>query len=372
MRRLTAVLAAASLGVSGCSFSKVDPDADVTVAGRALDAAGRPLADTEVLLFKQADVGEVLFGSILAVGTLSTVCFLPDPPGICEKGRSARTDADGHYEFRLTGDDTQGTLGTASTLNVVFAGKPGSTTVSFVAEDADVELPDAALWNARPRATSGRGALGLSWTGLPSGEAEHAEYSVQLYESRDGAALWVQGADGTSGEVDGRILESRRGFLAAGATTKSSGSGASDVRIIHQSTQVPVTSSAGVPPSRGKRCAAVTGTGRVRTGPWSRCGATDGNLSAPARLAAGGTGTVTGVVVDLGSRRKVGLAVARGFAGQLLLEVSDDGTTYRVVATGSGSAVGLTPNAPTTARYVRLRSPSGLEESLGSELSVWG
>ena len=78
-----------------------------------------------------------------------------------------------------------------------------------------------------------------------------------------------------------------------------------------------------------------------------------------------------GAVVDLGSRRPIDLVVARGFSGQLLLEVSDDNHNYRPVATGSGTAVALEPNVATTARYVRLRSPSGLDESLASEVSVW-
>lgn len=370
MRRVAAVLAALSIGTTSCSFSSVDPDADVAISGRALDADGAPLADTSVLLFKQADIGEVLFGSILAVGSLSTICFLPDPPSICEKGQRVTTDADGRYSFEVTGEDTQGTLGTASTLSVVFSGKSGSATLSFTAEDTEITLPDTQLWDARQRR---RGSVGLSWRELPGSAGGKQSYSVQLYASRTSAPLWSEPASQTRGSVDPRILESSSGFIAAGASARPSGAtGAGDLRANYLSPRVPVTSAVGAPPSRGKRCAAVTGTGPVKkAASYGACGATDGKLGTPARLAARGPGPVTGVVVDLGSARRVELAVARGFSGQLLLEVSSDGTNFQVVATGSGTAVGLTPNVPVTARYVRLRSPGGIDQSFGAELSIW-
>lgn len=369
MRRVAAVLAALSIGTTSCSFSSVDPDAEVTISGRALDADGAPLTDASVLLFKQADIGEVLFGSILAVGSLATICFLPDPPSICEKGQRVTTDADGRYSFELTGEDTQGTLGTASTMSVVFSGKPGSAALTFTAEEAEITLPDTQLWAAQPRR---RGSTGLSWRKLPASSGSKPTYSVQLYAARTGAPLWSEPASGTRGTVDPRILESAKGFIAAGASARPSGaSGAGDLRLNFLSTKVAVSSSAGAPPSRGRRCAALTGTGPVRSAKFGPCGVTDGELAQPSRLAVNGSGPVTGVVVDLGSSRRVTLAVARGFAGQLLLETSSDGASYTVVATGSGTTVGLTPNAPVTARYVRLRSPSGVDQSFGAELSIW-
>src|SRR5688572_20635981 len=122
MRRVPAVLVAICLTVIGCSASDVDPDATVRISGRALDAQGRPLSGAKVLLFKQADFGEIILGTTLAIGTLSTICLLPDPPAVCNKARTVTTDRDGAYEFELKGSDTQGTMGTESTLNVVFSG----------------------------------------------------------------------------------------------------------------------------------------------------------------------------------------------------------------------------------------------------------
>src|SRR5690349_11920120 len=131
MRRLSAVVASLSVAVTGCSFSKVDPNADVSISGTALDASGKALTNTKVLLFKQADIGGVLFGGILALGSLGTVCLLPDAPAICNKARTATTDSRGRYHFHLKGEDTQGRLGTEATLHVALSGAGSTrTTVS--------------------------------------------------------------------------------------------------------------------------------------------------------------------------------------------------------------------------------------------------
>lgn len=360
-----------SLTAAGCSFSSLDPDEQVTISGRALDARGRPLVDTSVLLFKQADLGEVVFGSVLVVGSLSTVCLLPDAPALCDDARTATTDADGRYRFELEGSDTQGTLGTESTLSVVF-GQESSTTVSFTVEDADVSLPDARLWNARPRVTQQGGGIEVAWSPLPRGAGDDAAYSAQLFEGRSPAPLWTEDASGGSADLDPRLLEDRSGAVAAGAGADLPDSdGADDVRASYLSRRLPVRGTAGAPPSRGRPCAAVTGTAPARDGRLSRCAATDGDLDEPARLRGRGSAVVVGTVVDLGSARPVDLVVARGFAGQVLLEVSADGRSWQTVATDSGAALAIDPPGEPTARFVRLRSPSGLDQSLAAELSVW-
>ena len=296
--------------------------------------------------------------------------ILPEAPAICNKAVKARTDGDGRYEFEVKGEDTQGTLGNASTMNVVFSAGRGktSTAVSFVADGEHVSLPDARLWNPKPQVRDSDD-IRLSWSPLRG--SGKVSYSALLYDASGSSAIWSQKASGDSATLDTRILEDRRGTAAVGATAKLDGAdGADDVRANYLSARLPVRGTAGRPLSRGKACAPVSDVGPVTTGCFGRCGVTDGKLDAPAQLGKGGV-PVTGAVVDLGSRRPIDLVVARGFSGQLLLEVSDDNHNYRLVATGSGTAVALEPNVATTARYVRLRSPSGLDLSLGYEISVW-
>ncbi|MFL6158278.1 MAG: discoidin domain-containing protein [Marmoricola sp.] len=364
------MVASLSVLACGCSFSKVDPNASVVVSGTALTAAGRPLANTKVLLFKQADIGGVLFGGILALGSLGTVCLLPDAPAICNKARTATTDASGRYHFDLKGEDTQGSLGTEATLNVVFSGGSSSTTVSFTAKQTAIRLPQARLVNLAPHVTQPSGRIRVSWSGLPAAAGRQASYSAQLFAAGGQSALWTQTASGRSTSLDPRLLEDRSGSVAVGASTVLTGStGAGTVHGYYLSKKLPVRATAGAPPSRGKRCAPVTGTSPARDGVFSRCAATDGDLDNAARLS--GNGVVTGAVVDLGSVRPVSLVIGRGFTGQVLVEISTNGRSFSTVATSSGTAVATEVPGSQRARYVRLRSPSGLDQSLSSELSVW-
>jgi hypothetical protein len=374
MRRPSALLAALALTTAGCGLSSVDSDSTVSISGRALDTTGAPLGHAHVLLMRQADLGQVIFGSILTVGTLSTICFAPAPPAICDKARTTTTDAGGRFHFEVKGSDTHGSLGTEATMNVVFSDitATSSTTVSFTAEDTAVTIPDARLWNLAAKASPGATRIGLSWRPLARSAGSKADYSAELYDADSGAVLWTQPASGGRAEIDPRLLEDRHGAVAVSAgVALPGGKGAGGVRASYLSARVPVTSGAGAPPSRGRPCSTVVGTTPADGGPQAPCTETDGDLGAPAGLTGRGGAPVTGVVVDLGSPRPVGLVVARGFSGQLLVETSLDGKAYRTVATGAGSAYAVRPPGRPRARYVRLRSPVGLDESLSSEVSVW-
>lgn len=373
MRMGLSVLATLSLAVSSCSFSDVDPDAEVHISGRALDPAGQPLRDARVLLIKQPDLGEVVFGSVLTVGTLSTVCFSEEPPAICDKAETTTTDGDGNYEFDLKGSDTQGTLGTESTMSVVFSAEAGtaSTTISFTVEASEVSIPDARLWRSRTRVAQSDGAIRLAWRPLPRAAGDDAAYTAQLWGQRR-TPIWTEPVSPGEATLDPRIVEDQSGFAAVGATTTLAGAaGADEVRASYLLPQVAIRGTAGAPPSRGRQCAAVTGTAPAKDGAFAICRATDGDLDRPALLKGRGKRVVTGVAVDLGSRRPIDLVVARGFSGQIVVEASDDGTTYRIIATASGTAFAVRPQGPATARFLRLRSPTGLDQSLSSEVSVW-
>lgn len=372
MRPLPSLLAAVALTVSACSFSSVDPNATVTVTGRALDAQGRPLSGATVVLIRQPDVGQVIFGSVLAIGTLSTICLAPNAPAICDDAHLATTDSRGRYRFEVPGSETQGSLGTEATLNLTFSAgaDAGSTTVRFQAKDTDVRLPDAGLWRARSQVRQSGGDIHLTWAGLPAaGNRGTVSYSAQVAGTE--GTIWSQSAGSRSADIDPRLLEDRAGSVAAQASAElSGGSHAGSVRVSYVSAQHDVRATAGAPPSRGRSCAAVTGTGPVRTGRFSACAMTDGDLGRPAQLLANGK-VVTGSVIDLGSVRPIRLVVARGFAGQIIIETSTDQKTYRYYGGGNAGTVAAEPKTPISARYVRVRSAVGLDESLASELSVW-
>lgn len=367
MRRVSALVAAVSIAATGCSFSSVDPDTSVHISGRALDASGRPLVHRQVLLFKQADVGEVILGSALAVGTLATICLLPEAPAICNKATKARTDGDGRYEFDITGQDTQGSLGTESVMNAVFSGGRGktSTTVGFGVKGNEVSLPDAQLWDPDLHANNG---IRMTWSPLRG--AGDVDYRALLFTADGTSAIWSQPAARRSATVDPRILEDRPGSVAVSARTTQPGTGGTgEVVTSYLSPRVAVDPDVGAPPSRGRPCAPVTGTAPASNGRFGGCALTDGKLGTPARLTGGDP--VVGGAVDLGRVRPIDLVVARGFAGQVLVEISSDGRLWRPVATTAGAAIAVKIDGSRTARFVRLRSPSGLDESLAYEISVW-
>jgi len=376
MLRPVAVVFAVALLATSCRFSHVKADETVHISGRALSASGTPLAQVQVRLFKEADLGEALTGIVLAIGSLGTVCLLPTAPPVCRQAHVATTDSAGNYTFTLEGADVQGTLGTESTLDLVVAGDgpdAPSTVLSFPARSASMKLPDARLWRAAPQVAEGAGDVRLRWLPVRGWAGTDAHYSVQLYDPRREASVWSEPATRSSGTIDGRVLEDVSGKVAAAAHTNLGGAtGTTDVHAGYLSARLPVHPLVGAPPSRNDSCFAVSGTGtdlgRTRQ---ARCGVTDGDLLSPASLRAARGANVTGVVIDLGRIRPVALVVARGVAGSYIVELSKDGKNYRPISTTGASPAAIQPAGRPAARYVRVRSPSGLGESLMTEISVW-
>lgn len=379
MRKTLPVLLAATLVVSSCSFSKVDPNATVTVSGSALAADGSPLAGAQVHVFAEADLADVVFGGVLALGTLGSVCLLPAAPTICHRGHTATTDSTGRFTLTLKGSDTQGLIGTEATLDAVIAAPAAtssdpSTTLSFTVKSTTVQLPAARLWAAGERVGDSGGSVKLSWHPLPSGYGSSPAYSAQLFSAAQAALLWTQPGTGTGSTVDARVLEDVSASAAAGAhTTLASGSGTGTVHANYLSGRTPVRAAAGAPRSRHRPCSAVVGgvSTALITVAQASCGATDGDLTEPARLMGKNAAVVTGAVVDLGAAAPIALVVAHGLAGMTLVEVSTDGTHFRQAGILAGSPAALRPPGDPVARYVRVRTPSGLDESLLSEISVW-
>jgi hypothetical protein len=365
MRRC-ALLTIILLVLTACDFSHVKPQQTVVITGRALDASGAALSHVQVHLYKEADLGEVVLGSVFALGSLGAVCLFPAAPAICHKGHVTTTGSDGSYRFTVKGSDTQGLIGDADTLDVVFAAGDGgpSTTLRFTAQHATVPLPAARLWDAGLRVAAEPGpAYAASWRGLPGADG----YTVQFLDPGRGLPLWEQPASGSRAHIDARVLEDHPAVTAVSAHARLN----SGVDGVYLSAQRSVRPTAGAPPSRRGPCFAVTGTTTLVAFRQSACAATDGDLAAAAHLVAPNGKVVTGVVIELPTARPIALVVARGLGGSVVVEVSTNGRTYRQVGTADGSTVAVRPPGRPVARYVRVRSPSGLDESLLSEVSVW-
>jgi hypothetical protein len=358
-------------GTAACTFSPVKPDATVVITGRALSTTGAPLARASVHLYKEADIGEAIVGSALLLGSLGGICLLPGAPPVCHQGHSTTTDASGAYKFTLKGSDTQGLIGDESTLDLVVtapkatAGGP-STTLRFKVGSATKALPDARLWNAAVHATTAAGQVRLNWSALPPNSGSAAAYTTYLYSPGTATVVYSAPATAHPAAIDGRLLEDRDASAGIGAASTLSG-----VHAYYSSASITVHPVVGAPPSRHQPCSAVTGTSTLATTPQTVCVVTDGDLAAPAGLVATNGQPVTGAVVDLGHARAISLVVARGVTGATIVEISTDGRVYRQVGTAAGTTVVVTLTGRPVARYVRVRSPNGLDESRMAELSVW-
>lgn len=362
-----------ALVVTSCDFSHVDPKATVVITGRALSATGAPLRNVAVSLYKEPDVGEAIVGTALALGSLGGVCLFPGAPAICRQGRTVTTNAAGAYRFTIKGSDTQGLIGDASTLDVVFSDpkKTASTTLRFKAQSKRVTLPAARLWQAGLHVKGGTRAqptFTTSWSALPGAAGSAAAYSVELLEPDRGLTLWTQAAaQKHTAKIDARILEDR----AADAAVVARADLGRGVNGVYFGARRPVRPVAGAAPSRHAGCSAVSGTTKPVAFKQTVCVATDGDFASPARLTASSGKVVSGVVIDLGRPRRVSLIVGRGLGGSVVVEVSTNGKTYRQVSSVSGSGLAVDPPGRPVARYVRVRSPGGLDESLLTEVSVW-
>lgn len=370
MRRWALALVVA-LTLAACDFSHVKSGETVVISGRALTATGVPLKNVTVTLYKEADFGEFIVGSVLAVGTLGGVCLFPGAPSICHKGRTTTTNDNGVYTFTVKGSDTQGLIGDASTLDVVFADPNGgksapSTTLRFKAQTKRVQLPTARLWNSGLHVVQGtraRPTFTMKWQTLNGSDG----YSAQLLNPTNGLPISSQSAKQTHATIDARILEDRAADVAVTAR-HDLGHGVSAIYLSNRKSVSPI---AGAPPSRHAPCDAITGTDHLGTFKQTVCVATDGDLSAPSRLTATNGKVVSGVQIDLPRAQHVGLVVARGVSGSVVVEVSNNGRTWHQVGTATGDTISVEPAGRPVARFVRVRSASGLDESLVAEVSVW-
>ena len=351
--RLTALALSLAVLTAGaaCTASKLDQDADVVLTGTVHDAEGQRLSNTPVVLLKEVDFGEAIFGLTFFAATLGTICLTDAAPAICSKARRATTDNDGNFRFQLKGRDTQGAVGTASTFHL-STGLPGpgapSVSARFQIQRTDLTVPTLRIWDPRLELAGGR-TVRATWPQLDPSNTER----VVFYDGSISSTDIVWAVDGRSPiTLDPRILEDTRGT----AVVESAGSDESDgttFRITHQSRRVDYAGTAGPPPSRDVPCTPEP------------CPVTDGDLGPPPTAPP----TRQEVTVDLTRSRNPTYVVVRGCPGQCDVETSVDGLAWKVVGSGSEPFFTITPVLGTPVRYVKLKSVTDLNRV--AELSVW-
>ena len=367
-RTIGAVAMAVLAVITACGVqsSSIDPNATVSISGKALSVDGYPLANTKVVLVKELDLGESVGGLFVTAVTLGLACLADHPPALCAKNAHvATTDGNGAYSFSVKASDTTGSFEVASTMEVMVHGAANDMEVSgptamaeFSVQTTSLALPDLRLW--KPNRSFGANGQ-AAWTALPASYGTSPAYSVELYDLH-GNPWWVTGPMQPGDRFDSRILEDLNGAVDVAARAHGTAPGTT-VDFTYASAALHMHGAAGPPPSRAAHCAAVTsgGVGAFDTS----CALTSGNLGQhlPASF-----GSATGVIVDLGHEGAVSLVVVKGCTAQCAVAVSSDLTGWSQSGTLSGAYATAPVTLNRSARYVRI---SGADIAGLRQVSIW-
>lgn len=250
--------------------SRVDPEAAITVSGRAQDVDGSPLTDRAVRLGSGITEGEVG----LAILTVGVSCM----SGSCRGDfYDTSASADGSYRFELRGRDTQSSFGEAlsflaSTSAPPSDGHPSGAAASarFRIQSEVVKLPALRLVDPA-LAVDGNGAeITARWRA----GAAPGPYTV-TFEEAAAVPVWAEATGAGELPVDARVLEDTAGQVVVSGTRTDATEG-SDVVLEWRSPSVGYAGGLGAPPSRGRPCTVMAGDGSSAPGPG--CRLTDGDL----------------------------------------------------------------------------------------------
>ncbi|MDQ2650135.1 MAG: hypothetical protein M3Z03_11350 [Actinomycetota bacterium] len=391
-----ALLAAALLASSPHAVAQDDrPRAvDATVAGIVVGADGQPL-DSVPITVTETDTG-IGTGPVIGLFTLGVGCLA----GLCSddtRGTVDRTTtaADGSYRATLPDAYVAGTETDADWVvraSLPASGNQRSGPTSAFEFETNIQLqaaPPLPIWSRDPQVSVDGWGVSIDVGSTPPGLSEP---SVNMETPR----LRLR-QTGTAATFDARLLE----FDAIGEKGLAvNGTASADVRvshangrtIYHQRTTtaiVPVDLSL-IPASRGAPCTARSAAGAdlLPAAPEAGCPLTDGNMLSnvsgaitPTAPAQGDVTTTTArpviaeATIDLLGPVEASLVVLRGVDPGPVVDLSLDGaawTTVRTVAAptiADGSRVSVAaPPAGTSARYVRVRHPAGVDPG---EVSVW-
>jgi hypothetical protein len=329
-------------------MSKVDSNAAVTVSGTVQGADGKPLSGAQVVLVKEADLGEALVGLVAAASTAGVICLSSTPPTICARAHRITTGADGAYTFHLTGRDTQGLVGNASTFHLTAGVPDGGPSVSarFSIQKSDVALPELKLWAPKLELSNIR-ALRATWPALDPTATER----VVFFDGPGPEPVWV--AEGKSPvALDPRVLEDVKG-RAVVESDSTDENGGTTFRITHQSAGVDYGPLGAAPPSRGGSCTPTP------------CAATDGDLRAPSTPGPAGQE----VVLELVPPQVPALIVVHNCAGDCKVETSITGNPWTLAGSSAKPYLAITPLTGPPVRFVRIRSSTNLSEL--AEVSIF-
>ncbi|HJR19134.1 MAG TPA: hypothetical protein VJ922_05385, partial [Actinomycetota bacterium] len=371
---------AVTLLLAACTASEVDPDARIDLGGRVATEDGRAVAGVRVALSREADAGEVF--SVFA--SLGLVC-IEQRTDVCGGARVAKTGSEGRFAFRLTGRDTQGFAGQASTMVVSSGIGPRAdevvgpiTTYRFQVQTESLNIP-VRLWQPQLEGRTGSFGARVTWTPVPAGvlpglNAGSVEHAIEFRRGRE--VVWTVDRARSGFAFDARLLEDTQGTAAALGTLEDQrvpDERGRRIDVVLRSGGRAYDSPAGAPPSRGRPCGLIEESGRLVF--LDTCALTDGELEDDLQpsVCSGATGCVeprhSAAVVDLGGRRPLSLIVVRGCRDRCTVDTSRDAKTWRTAGATSAEDAAIRVSPLVMARYVRVTSQTSID--LLREVSAW-
>ncbi len=370
------------LVLAACTASRVKPSADITIEGSVQRANGRPVADMRVSLAREGDAGDVF----IAVTSIGLACLGAEPrPAVCDRARTTTTDADGRFDYRLKGRDTQATFGTSAVMGLTTAlqakeleADGSSTTYRFHAQTERLDLP-VRLWEPTLDARTGSFGARVTFPRVPPGflpgelRRVSFEYAISFVRGRE--SVWLIDPATTSTRFDPRVLEDSTGTMRVIGKVNSvdvSDVLGDEVAVALRSGSREYASPLDAPPSRGKSCSVLDAQGRPVT--QAPCRLTDGDFGKEFRpVVCVNSNDCTEPVhrvamIDMGAAGPVDLMVVRGCRhGGCRVEVSSDAKRWRMAGLTAEEQAAISTAGERSARYVRV---SGSVDFL-TEVSVW-
>lgn len=370
--------------LTACSVtpSEVAADAPIDLRGVVSFQDGSPAAKIPVSLVRHEGVAE----SLSAVLTLGASCVGDEKSlSICKSARRATSGRDGRFSFALTGRDTQGLIGDASTLEATAQAPRAegqsagpSATIRFLVQTQAITLP-LRFWEPSVELLADGRTATAKWADVPAQivppgiDAASAAERV-IFQRGPAETVWI--ASGRSGlaSFDPRVLEDSRGTVSVAAEwteqTVTDDRGRT-IDLILRSGRLPYRSRAGAPPSRGAACSARI-DGQPQMVAVSPCPLTDGDFVVPAGpppcASNGPCGRAAEMIVDWASAKPLAMIVVRGCAQQCVVATATDPDRWTVAGTITGPDAALMLSRPATARFVRV---SGQNMDALREVSMW-
>ena len=364
---------------AGCGpKSQLDPKASVIVSGVVQTQNGAGAASTTVKLIRHPDALQALGEVFEAVGSIGLAC-LAGRLDICSAFEESPSGSDGSYQFALRGADAQGSTGEALTFTAFAscAAQPapamGNCAVAsdFLIQRTRLTIPALREWtDLGSLSDDAAGDPSFSWPALEQGIGGGAadDYRVSIYTG-DGTLLWLADANqAATATVDKHVTQDLEGSWGVEAQRKQPGSNVGTDFADHwYSSQQAYPSHRLTPLSRASDCFTEGVSGPVMLA--RPCPLTDGNPSTrfqPVAAPACPMGQMcqtppvnNWIMVDLGFSHPLSLLVlydvaVSGASSKLLVETSDDMTTWALQATLPPTPYQTAPLAA-TARFVRVR-----------------